>query len=53
MKKFIFLVFLFGGHAVIRDVLENATPYIGNVWFITDARTNKLKFYKANYDSSD
>jgi|GEM_PF-2379207 len=44
---------IFGGHAVIREVSENASPSIGEVWFISDQETNRLKFWKANYDSSD
>jgi len=44
---------IFGGSAKVREVSENASPYIGNVWFKTDPQTGKLVHYKSNYDSSD
>jgi len=44
---------IFGGHAVIKEVLKTQNPFIGNVWFIEDPKTLKFVFYKANYDSSD
>lgn len=44
---------IFGGHAAIREVSPQDAPHIGEVWYISDPQSNKLKFYKANYDSSD
>lgn len=44
---------LFGGTFNLKEVDENARPYIGNVWFIKDPVTGKPKIWKANYDSSD
>jgi hypothetical protein len=44
---------IFGGHAAIREVSPNESPSIGEVWYISDPKTKKLKFFKANYDSSD
>jgi hypothetical protein len=44
---------IFGGGKIRRrEVLENASPDIGDVWFRPDD-TGKLVFYRANYDSSD
>lgn len=44
---------IFGGSFTFKSVKETDSPRIGNVWFIKDDVTGKLKFYKARYDSSD
>lgn len=44
---------IFGGYAAVREVRKEDSPHIGEVWYISDPQSNKLKFYKANYDSSD
>ena len=44
---------IFGGYAAVREVRESDSPSIGEVWFISDPQSHRLKFFKANYDSSD
>ncbi len=43
---------IFGGTLNRKQVSENDTPSIGNVWYIKD-EDGKCKIWKYNYDSSD
>lgn len=40
-----------GGKVVQKEVNDQASPFIGRVWFVEVE--GKLEVYKANYDSSD
>ena len=42
---------IFGGHAAVKDVDEDAQPTIGHVWYVE--AHGKFIRYKVNYDSSD
>ena len=42
---------IFGGHYVVKEVLETDRPPIGHVWFIE--RGGHFERWKTNYDSSD
>jgi hypothetical protein len=43
--------FLWSEKPRLREVTENQTPSVGDVWYMEDNGLPKL--YKANYDSSD